>query len=76
VRTLCRSALEALRDQRKTRPNIDIAYESERLHALIDGLAMHAVHDPGTTSPARQTELLTRHLDSLARVRGPAASRT
>ena len=65
VRTLCRDSLEALRNHEGTRATIDLAYESERLHALIDGLAMHAVLDPEPTSPARQVELLTRHLDSL-----------
>jgi hypothetical protein len=36
------------------------------VHALIDGLALHAVLDPATTTPARQTELLAAQLDALA----------
>ncbi len=66
VRTLCRESLETLRAHGKTRPGIDIGYESERLHGLIDGLAMHATLDPEVTTAERQIEILTRHLDSLA----------
>ena len=40
--------------------------EGERLHALVDGLALHAVLDPATTTPARQLELLGAQLDDLA----------
>ena len=66
VHTLCRESLETLRAYGKTRTGIDVGYESERLHGLVDGLAMHATLDPKTTTPARQIEILTRHLDSLA----------
>ena len=38
----------------------------ERLHALIDGLAMHATLAPDVTTAARQIELLSLHLDTLA----------
>ena len=31
---------------------------AESLHALVDGLALHAVLAPGVTTPARQAELL------------------
>ncbi len=66
VRTLCRESLETLQAHGKTRSGIDVGYESERLHGLIDGIAMHATLDPKTTTPARQIDILTRHLDSLA----------
>ena len=49
----------------KTRPDLDVEAEAERLHALIDGLAMHATLDPELTTPDRQVELLSRHLDTL-----------
>jgi AcrR family transcriptional regulator len=42
------------------------AAEAERAHALIDGLALHAVLDPATTTPERQRELLGAELDALA----------
>jgi hypothetical protein len=54
-----------LRAAGETRPELDVSYESERLHALIDGLAMHATIDPETTTPARQVDILSRHLDTL-----------
>ena len=38
--------------------------DAERLHALVDGLALHAVLDPATTTPARIVELLARQLDA------------
>jgi AcrR family transcriptional regulator len=66
VRTLCRSAIETLHADGKTRPDLDLRDEAERLHALIDGLAMHATIAPEITSPARQVELLSLHLDTLA----------
>ncbi len=71
VRGLCRESLEALREDGQTRAGLDVDYESERLHALIDGIAMHATVDPETTTAARQIALLSRHLDSLTQAAGP-----
>jgi AcrR family transcriptional regulator len=59
LRSLCTSAVELLGAS-------DAAREGERLHALVDGLALHAVLDPATTTPARQLELLGAQLDALA----------
>jgi AcrR family transcriptional regulator len=66
VRTLCRASLEALHADGRTRAELDLDLESERLHSLVDGIAMHATLAPETTTPARQIEILARHLDSLA----------
>jgi hypothetical protein len=66
VRATCRQSVETLRDAGRTRPELDVDREAERLHALIDGLAMHATLDPQVTTPARQVEILARHLDALA----------
>ena len=66
VRDLCRASVETLRTHGQARPDVDIDYETERLHALVDGLAMHATLDPEVTTPARQVEILARHLDALA----------
>jgi hypothetical protein len=41
--------------------------DAERLHALVDGLAMHAMLDPATTTPARQRALLAAELDAIRR---------
>jgi AcrR family transcriptional regulator len=65
VRGLCRTCIETLRAEGRTRPGLDVADETERLHALIDGLAMHATLEPELTTPARQVELLSLHLDTL-----------
>jgi AcrR family transcriptional regulator len=40
---------------------------AERLHALVDGLALHGVLAPATTTPDRQREILAKHLDELPR---------
>jgi AcrR family transcriptional regulator len=57
LRGLCATAVELLGGG---------AAEAERVHALIDGLALHAVLDPATTTPERQRELLGAELDALA----------
>jgi AcrR family transcriptional regulator len=61
LRSLCGIAAELLGV-----PSRDRERAAERLHALVDGLAMHAVLDPATTTPARQVELLAAELDALA----------
>jgi AcrR family transcriptional regulator len=66
VRELCRESIETLHTQGLTRSELDIDLEAERLHALVDGLAMHATLAPEITTPARQIEIVTRHLDTLA----------
>jgi AcrR family transcriptional regulator len=38
---------------------------AESLHALVDGLALHAVLAPGVTTPARQAELLDAYLSGV-----------
>lgn len=40
--------------------------ETARLHALVDGLALHAVQRPGTVPPARMRAAVERHLAQLA----------
>jgi AcrR family transcriptional regulator len=65
VRTLCRVSVEALCADESARADLVVRDEAERLHAFIDGLAMHATLEPDLTTPARQVELLSLHLDSL-----------
>jgi AcrR family transcriptional regulator len=60
LRSLCLSAMQLLGGDEA---------DAERVHALIDGLALHAVLDPETTTPARQVELLSAELDALAAAR-------
>jgi AcrR family transcriptional regulator len=58
LRELCRIAAELAGARSPAR-------EAERLHALVDGLALHAVLDPEVTTPARQVELLAAELDAM-----------
>ena len=39
--------------------------DGDRLHALVDGLALHAVLAPTVTTPARQREILAAELDAI-----------
>jgi AcrR family transcriptional regulator len=76
ARSLVEPALRALRDEAHTGLRslcvgaVQLlggdAADAERVHALIDGLALHAVLDPATTTPERQVELLGAELDALA----------
>lgn len=59
LRELCRKVAAGLRA-------VEPALAAERLHALIDGLALHAILAPSTTTPARQRQILARHLEELA----------
>ena len=47
-------------------PVADRAFEAHRLHALIDGLAMHVVRLAPGESGAWAIDVLDRHLDALA----------
>jgi len=58
LRELCRSAVVLLGAP-------EVEHETQRLHALIDGLALHAILDPHTTTADRQVALLEDHLDDL-----------
>jgi hypothetical protein len=43
----------------------DLRREVERLHAVIDGLTLHAAIQPDRTTPSRVRQLLRLHSDSL-----------
>jgi AcrR family transcriptional regulator len=65
LRAGCTRAVETLATIGPTRLSLDTALEAERLHALIDGLALHNAIHPGRMPPERIVALLARHLDSL-----------
>ncbi|MEV7024899.1 TetR/AcrR family transcriptional regulator [Kitasatospora sp. NPDC093558] len=46
-------------------PGLDLAVETRRLTALLDGLTLQAVQDPDLVGPAELRAVLRRHLDSL-----------
>lgn len=62
----CRRALEELVERGRADPVLDLALEAGRLHALIDGLALHTAVSGRAVAARRTAALLARHLDSLA----------
>jgi AcrR family transcriptional regulator len=61
----CTTAITLLADAGLTPPDLDIPLEATRLHALLDGLAVHAVMRPEQVTPDRITAVIARHLDTL-----------
>ncbi|CAB4322528.1 MAG: TetR family transcriptional regulator [Actinobacteria bacterium] len=51
-------------------PSRDLDIEASRLHALIDGLSLHVLHDPKAYPKARLRAIVTSHLADL--VNAPA----
>ncbi len=65
LRGLCESLLQALADSGALRDDLELRWETERLHAVIDGLALHAAIQPDRTTPDRVRQLLRHHLETL-----------
>jgi AcrR family transcriptional regulator len=61
----CTMAVNLLVDAGLTTEGLDVALEASRLHALLDGLALHAVMRPAKVSPSRIIAVIARHLDTL-----------
>jgi AcrR family transcriptional regulator len=61
----CARAITILADAGLTADDLDLPLEAARLHALLDGLAVHAVMRPDQLPPARVTAVISRHLDTL-----------
>jgi BetI-type transcriptional repressor, C-terminal len=61
----CTMAIETLVAAGRTAEGLDVALEAGRLHALLDGLALHAVMRPAKVSPSRIIAVIARHLDTL-----------
>ncbi|MNC82088.1 hypothetical protein D3C75_1354570 [compost metagenome] len=49
-------------EQKAAKPELDIDLEAEKLYALIDGLAMHQLMQPGRLSDERLEQMLEEHL--------------
>lgn len=62
---LCTSALSALAAAGRVRADLDLPLEAERLYAVLDGLALHALSPPSTLPADRVREVLAAHLVSL-----------
>ncbi|MFG2088069.1 MULTISPECIES: TetR/AcrR family transcriptional regulator [unclassified Spirillospora] len=70
LRALCEEAHDALRSGCRAlveslAPDTDTELATDRLHALVDGLAVHAALHPRTTTPPRMRAALAAHLDEL-----------
>lgn len=65
LRELCASLIKSLAEAGALKPGLDQRREVELLHAVIDGLALHAAIQPERTTPARTRQLMRRHLESL-----------
>jgi hypothetical protein len=61
----CTTAITLLVDAGMTAEGLDLALEASRLHALLDGLALHAAMRPTKLTPSRIKAVLGRHLDTL-----------
>ena len=64
-RRACLGALQELDSAGRLRPRLDLELEAERLHGLLDGLALHTAMRPDRMSPRLIRSVLARHLDSL-----------
>lgn len=65
IRGLCLRCLTDLRDAGQIAADRHLGRETTTLHALLDGLALHAMRDPRLRRAA--TRALDDHLDALAR---------
>jgi AcrR family transcriptional regulator len=66
VADACAVVLARLRDEKLVRRDADLAYETERLHALVDGLALHALTaDRKDLRPRAILAVLRKHLAEL-----------
>ena len=62
LRDGCRALVTALD------PDCDAELEAERLHSLVDGLAVHAAVRPDETTPERMLAVVHTHVTALAAV--------
>jgi AcrR family transcriptional regulator len=63
---LCRTILGGLVELGVARRDLALATETERLHALVDGLSLHAATVPEQAGPRRIRAALRAHLHDLA----------
>ncbi|WP_374717179.1 TetR/AcrR family transcriptional regulator [Geobacillus thermodenitrificans] len=67
LQTAIKRLLELLRNLGLLRPDVSIELETERLYALVDGLAMHSIMQPDKLSPSQMEEIIEYHLRSICR---------
>jgi AcrR family transcriptional regulator len=71
--TLALSALRHLEAAGRLADDLDLELEAHRLHALIDGLALHSYMHPERLSPDQQRDIVRHHLSGLVRPRDAGA---
>ena len=69
LRALCAAAVRLLGEAGEIRSGADSDLETERLYAVLDGLALHALTVPSALSPERAREVLGAHVDALCDTR-------
>jgi AcrR family transcriptional regulator len=62
---LCAAVVTGLVESGEATPGLDLPLEVDRLHALLDGLALHALIRPGRLPTEQVRAVLGRHLDAL-----------
>lgn len=66
IRDACEAVLSFLKQEKLVRADADLSYETERLHALVDGLALHALTASAKDlRPKAILRVLRSHLESL-----------
>ncbi|MGN6710329.1 MAG: TetR/AcrR family transcriptional regulator [Anaerocolumna jejuensis] len=58
--------LEYLNAAHRLKANLNVEFEAQRLHSLIDGLSIHRLIYPDKISPEQIDYILTKHLKELA----------
>lgn len=66
LRQSCRNLVDSLDNGIDLAPGADHALEAQRLHALLDGLALHVVTEGAGGDPEAARQVVRAHLDSLA----------
>lgn len=66
VDRVCRAAVGILADVGQLDVGRDPDYEARRLHALLDGIAMHGLWSGDPSASHQMLDTLARHLDELA----------
>jgi len=67
VRSAIQAIMDGLETYRLLKEGIDKELETERLYALIDGLALHKLLEGGRLSDQKLIEILKSHIDSIVK---------
>ena len=65
IRQLCRGVLAMLNQADALHPRRDLDVETDRMHALVDGLTVHMLLDPIGFPPGRVKTVLITHINDL-----------